>query len=239
MTAPEKVLVLWDVDGTLTSLVQEPVMLFHKWLSGLPIPLTMLPDKAYTHGRSEREIVEEILRRNTADPVSSSLLTCALRLLQLNSNHIREEYEKTLKPLPGVVDTLEWMKSHQIPASVVTGNGFQAACDKLASVGIDELLAIPCGGYADDQLNRHELIQVTIIRCEEWFRRTIDRSRTIYIGDTPHDIEAARKAGIRCVSVATGEFSEAVLRRSCPEMSLRNLAVDGERFQQMLMQLIR
>jgi phosphoglycolate phosphatase len=236
VTVPEKALVLWDVDGTLTSLVPEPVLFFQRWLAEFPIPLTMLPDTNFTHGRSEREIVEEILRRNTAGPVSSNLLTCALRLLQLNSNKIRKEYEISLKPLPGVVSTLKWLMSRQIMASVVTGNGFQAACDKLTAVGIDHLLTIPCGGYAEDDLKRYELIEHTVARCEEWLGRAVTRSRIFYIGDTPQDIKAAKKAEISCVSVATGGFSEAVLRQSCPLMSLRNLAVDGDRFRELLMQ---
>jgi phosphoglycolate phosphatase-like HAD superfamily hydrolase len=39
------------------------------------------------------------------------------------------------------------------------------------------------------------------------FGRTIDPSRAVIIGDTPHDVSCARAHGLRSLAVATGVFS--------------------------------
>lgn len=42
----------------------------------------------------------------------------------------------------------------------------------------------------------------------------LDPAKTIVVGDTVWDVEAARKAGVRCIGVLSGGFSEAELKES-------------------------
>ncbi len=227
-------LVLWDVDGTLTSLVPDPVVLFVRNLRAFPAQLNEYPDEGFTHGRSERDIVREILRRNIGGRATEHMVTGAMRILQMKSAEIRAEYGRIIRPLPGIVDVLEWLRARQISTTVVTGNSFQAAVDKLTATGLTGLLEAPCGGYAEDRLDRHALIGTALARCAEWFGRPVARSRVLYVGDTPQDVEAARQAGVSSVAVGTGQFGVTELECHAPLASLRNLAVDGAKFRELV-----
>jgi phosphoglycolate phosphatase len=239
MSRDGDVLLLWDIDGTLTSLVPDPILLFVRNLAAFPADLGKYPDASFTHGRSEREIVYEILRRNVGKRATDRLVTCAVRILQIRSSELRADYQELISPLPGVRAILQWCRAQRVSATVVTGNSFQAAVDKLSAARIDSLLELPCGGYADDRMERHELISEAISRSEEWFDRPIRRSRVVYIGDTPQDVQAASRAGVHSVAVATGEFSLAQLNGFIPVLSLRNMDADGAKLRELVDQLSR
>ncbi len=230
-------LILWDVDGTLTSLVPEPLAFFGRHLSALPIALSNKADALATHGRSEHQIIRSLLESNLGGPASEHLVTSALRILQMNANEIRAELSGTIAPLPGTRDALLWARERNIPATVVTGNSFQAACDKLAATALDGFLLMPCGGYAEDGPDKSDLIVTAIERCQDWHKCSIPYSSVAYIGDTPYDVKAAKQAGVRSIAVATGGFTLSQLRRENPFQSLRNLALDGDRFRLAISQL--
>lgn len=45
----------------------------------------------------------------------------------------------------------------------------------------------------------------------------------VLIGDTPHDVQAARRSGSRVIGVATGKIDAACLRAECADLVLDDL----------------
>src|SRR4029079_15724715 len=85
---------------------------------------------------------------------------------------------------------------------LVTGNYARAVPLKLRAVGIDPAQFV-VGAFGDDAPTRPELVRLAIDR---WRARGAhpDPARVVVIGDTPRDVDCARKNGCRSVAVATG-----------------------------------
>lgn len=92
--------------------------------------------------------------------------------------------------------------------SLLTGNFEPVARLKLERAGIGSYFAPGQGAFGSDAEDRNELPAIARARAGRvdgsgpW-----PRERTVIIGDTPRDIDAARADGLRCVAVATGPFT--------------------------------
>jgi phosphoglycolate phosphatase-like HAD superfamily hydrolase len=92
----------------------------------------------------------------------------------------------------------------------VTGNLRTGAELKLRRFGIWDYFAE--GGYAEDGERREEIVAAACRRFSARAGRPLEADHFVIIGDTPHDVRAARAHGIRVVAVTTGYFDETALR---------------------------
>lgn len=100
--------------------------------------------------------------------------------------------------LPGVEPLLAAVaEREEAVLGLGTGNFRAAAEAKLAKVGIWHRFAD--GGFGDDAADRAELLAAGVGRLSE-----SERADVVVIGDTPHDISAARAIGARVMAVKTG-----------------------------------
>jgi phosphoglycolate phosphatase len=95
---------------------------------------------------------------------------------------------------------------------LVTGNYARAAPLKLRAAGIDPSQFV-LGAYGGDAPTRPDLVRLAM---EQWRGRGAhpDPRRVVVIGDTPRDVDCAKKNGCRCVAVATGWYSAEKLRET-------------------------
>lgn len=70
----------------------------------------------------------------------------------------------------------------------------------------------PFGGFGSDAEERSMLVEAGAVRGAKRLGIPRDEVRVVVIGDTPKDVEAAHAIGARCVTVATGAFSESELQ---------------------------
>ena len=100
--------------------------------------------------------------------------------------------------LPGVEPLLAALaEREEAVLGLGTGNFRAAAEAKLAKVGIWRHFAD--GGFGDDAADRAELLAAGVERLSK-----SERDDVVVIGDTPHDISAARAIGARVMAVKTG-----------------------------------
>ncbi len=104
--------------------------------------------------------------------------------------------------LPGVVAALDYLATHDVILGVATGNVRAGADAKLAAAGLRDRFAL--GGYGSDSHIRAELVAAAIARAG-----TV--REVVVVGDTIHDISAARACGATVCAVATGGDSPATL----------------------------
>lgn len=111
--------------------------------------------------------------------------------------------------LPGAVELLSLLvERDDLVLGLGTGNTEPAAYAKLARGGLDSFFSF--GGFGSDHSERAELLRVA-------FRRGLrhvanDRApRAVVIGDTPHDVRAARAIGAECIAVSTGSYDAGAL----------------------------
>jgi phosphoglycolate phosphatase-like HAD superfamily hydrolase len=112
---------------------------------------------------------------------------------------------KGVEVLAGVVDTLAYLRP-SCRMGVATGNVKGGAHAKLAAGKLDHWFDF--GGFGCDSHLRAELVAKAITRARERWEVT----EVIVVGDTIHDIAAARACNARVVAVATGSDPAEALR---------------------------
>ncbi len=148
-------------------------------------------------GKTDPAIIEEIFvarlgRRPTAAESAAFLDAYLPRLRAQLATH-------GVEVLAGVVDTLEHLAARgDCVLAVATGNIRAGADAKLAAGKLEQWFGF--GGYGCDSHLRAELVARAIARGRERHEVT----EVIVVGDTIHDIAAARACGARVYAVATG-----------------------------------
>lgn len=149
-------------------------------------------------GKTDPGIIDEIYmarlgRRATADEHSRFLDAYVPRLQALLDEH-------GVEVLAGVEDALRFlsMRPDAVRLGVATGNIRRGAEIKLAAAGL--MSWFDCGGYGCDSAIRAELVAHAIERGKQGR----DVREVVVVGDTIHDISAARACGATACAVATG-----------------------------------
>lgn len=90
----------------------------------------------------------------------------------------------------------------QIAIGIITGNIEENAWLKLTNAGLRKYFSF--GGFGGTAENREELVLEAIFNAEAHLGKAFAREEIIVIGDTPHDVRAAKSAGVRAIGVASG-----------------------------------
>ncbi len=105
--------------------------------------------------------------------------------------------------IAGVAAALAELASDEtVTLGLVTGNYARAVPLKLAAVGID-MSQFVVTAFGDEGPTRPELVRLAV---ERWGARGAEPApeRVVVIGDTPRDVDCAKRNGCRSVAVATG-----------------------------------
>lgn len=201
---------LFDIDGTLISTGGASDRAWHRAFAGLHGVDVKVP--AYTGKGVPDPVVGlqcfrgAIGREPTEDEIE--------RLIALRQRYLAEEVETSpgYRVMPGVEDLLRRLSHEDRLVGLITGNTEPAAQIKLARADLNRFFAF--GGYGSDADDRVDVCRKALDRAEVAADGELDRDACIAIGDTPLDVEAAHGAGIRVISVATGEYGVEALRQA-------------------------
>jgi phosphoglycolate phosphatase-like HAD superfamily hydrolase len=122
--------------------------------------------------------------------------------------------------MPGVPKILEKVKDTDAIIGLVTGNLEEIAYTKLRHFKIHEFFIL--GGFGHISPIRSDLVEYAIKKAEEKFGK-IKKSNVFIIGDTPHDIKAAKDAGVKVIATATGSYSYKEIKEKNPDYIFKNL----------------
>ena len=193
MTAAQAIL-LFDIDGTLAltqgagtramGRVFREVFGIENALAGVDFA-----------GRSDSWIAATAFRNAGREPTPQTVA----RFQDAYVPVLSEELEVGSRLLPCVVELLDALVEQPVVLGLGTGNFRRAAEAKLAYLGIWERFAD--GGFGDDAANRTALLAAALPRLRPL---AAPDAGIIVIGDTRHDIEAARGIGARVLAVQTG-----------------------------------
>jgi phosphoglycolate phosphatase len=208
-----KLLLLFDVDGTLladaTGPVRDAIHLALQRHHG--VDSTRMQRPFSTSGRTDGEIVRAILLDAGVSAARIDELGDAVR--QTCCEVCAELYPEDLSDhvIGGVRELLSWLADRDdVVVGVLTGNFECVAKLKLQRAGIGSMFASGAGAFGSDAEDRAALPAIARRRAGS-AGGPHARSETIVIGDTPQDIACARADGVRCVAVASGEHGGAEL----------------------------
>lgn len=127
--------------------------------------------------------------------------------------------------LPGAAESMAAVAA--LPGtvqSVLTGSSLPNATLKLRAFGLERYVDLTVGGFAGSEAYpKGTLLRVARQRAEEKYTVTFAEPATVYIADSPRDVEAAKIGGARSVAVASGRASTAELRDAGADAVLPDL----------------
>jgi len=106
------------------------------------------------------------------------------------------------KLCPGVPAILDRLADEKTMLGLVTGNCKPGAKVKLNKGGLVDYFTF--GAYGDESSDRAEICRLAHERGENEAGQRISRNDVILVGDSPNDVKAARKYGIRVLAVCSG-----------------------------------
>ena len=216
---PDRRLYLFDIDGTLISTGGAGS-------SAMRLAFTAIwrIDDGFNgvefSGRTDRAILRDALVSNELNdgPFMEHLRRFKRAYFRRLPGTL-ESYEGTV--LPGVVGLLrELAQDDSATVSLGTGNFRNSAAMKLRYYGIDQFFEFGYGGFGDRTEDRASMIEHGIRSAR---RASGKHATVIVIGDTAHDIAAAKANNAVAVGVATGTTDEEGLSKAGADLVLPSL----------------
>lgn len=139
----------------------------------------------------------------------SELKTQGGQLQEFRSRLFKRKYLAQVKPFPGVRDLFERVKRDGLKIAIASS----AKGDELKvferCAGIEDLVEVEASSADAERSKPHpDIFEAVLDRLGPG----TDRNQVIVVGDTPHDAEAAGKAGLKTIGVLCGGFAESDLR---------------------------
>jgi len=190
------ILYLFDIDGTLLHARRSGRRAFDAVFAAHH-GLERACEGMQFGGKTDPALIDELFVARLGRPATDAERAAFLDayLLRLDA----ELAQGGVEVLGGVAETLAWLAARPgILLGIATGNVRAGADAKLAMAGLGAYFAL--GGYGSDSALRAELVARAIARG----RQHADLREVIVVGDTIHDISAARACGAVACAVATG-----------------------------------
>jgi phosphoglycolate phosphatase len=189
-------------------------------------PLIKLPQMA---GRSESEVFFDALALNGADVSASGTAESLLEpfsaelaaALQARSGDLVRDGQL----LPGAAQALAAVAGLDgTVQTVLTGSSRPIAVLKMCAFGLDGFVDFDIGGYGSEAYPKGTLLRVARQRAGEARGVSFGEDATVYVADSPRDVDAAKIGGARSLAVASGRASAAELREAGADAVLPDLA---------------
>lgn len=219
---PTSHLVLWDIDHTLLQtggVGSEVFKAAFKTATGRD--LENAPDPT---GKLEPALFAAACAENSI--ADSSEYFAAFAEAQAREYVIRAaDLAERGTVLPGVREVLAELAG--VPGliqTVLSGNTLLSGRAKLEIFGLATWIDLSCAVGGEDAATRPELVDAAWSRVRAVHDREFSAADTVVIGDTPADVDAARRSGCRVVAVATGKTTAAELERAGADVVLADLS---------------
>jgi phosphoglycolate phosphatase len=216
---PERIAVLFDIDGTLIitgGAGAASWRLAFDELYGIPADIGKFTDTGMTDPDVGHKTFEAVLKRKPESTEFARLLERRLYYL-----HQTVEESEGYRVLAGVAELLPRLVEDGYLLGLVTGNLEAAAHIKLHRARLNRFFSF--GGYGSDSTDRGELTRIALKRAALVNGDAVTPEQAIVVGDTPHDVEGAHAAGMKCIGVGSHEFTVDQLRDSGADYAIASL----------------
>lgn len=185
--------VLLDIDGTLIDSNEQHAHAWQAYLAdhGLRLPVERI---ALMIGMGGDKILKELFHGELSDKKME-------RMSQERDQLYLDRFARRVKPIPGAVEFVAAMASRGLRVALATS----ASDDLLESI----FRVVPVKSFIVGLTTASEVEHSK--PSPDIFRNAIrkfgfEASRTVVVGDTPYDIEAAKDTPCRAIAVQTGHF---------------------------------
>jgi pyrophosphatase PpaX len=194
--------VLFDLDGTLIDSVRLILDSYHHTLATHGLPPRS--DEEWLRGVGTPLTAQFAEWRN--DPETLEALIATYR--EYNLKH----HDRMVTIYPGVADAIQRLRQKGVATGLVTSKNRLGALRGLTLVKLEHLMdVLVCADEVVNPKPHPEPVEkaVALLGAEP--------ERTLYVGDTVHDLRSGRAAGVRTAAVLWGPFGRAVLEAGDPD----------------------
>ncbi len=219
-------MLLFDIDGTLLVTGGAGRIAFERAFEEL-FGIKNAWGDTVPDGKTDPIIIREIADRTIQRKLEEKEYTrlCERYLLYFAEEIIDSPRFHLLPGVPKLLELLAGME-HLI-LGIVTGNFEGAAWAKLEKGDLKHYFGF--GGFGSDSWDRAEITRIALERGRGNRAKQVSKENVFVIGDTPHDVSAAKKLGLKSIAVKTGHTPENELLASRPDYILPDLS-DSEKF---------
>jgi len=129
-----------------------------------------------------------------------------------------QHHDRLVRPYDGVVAVIRDFARAGHPMALVTSKADWLAKRALVHVGLDDAIPVVVGC---DSCTRHKPHPEPVERALALLRATPEDA--IFVGDSPHDVEAGRAAGVYTVGVTWGAFTPDEMARSGADLVIHGI----------------
>lgn len=188
-------LILFDLDGTLVDSAFDLYRAMNMSLNELQLPLVTEVQVRVWIGKGTALFCYSVLQHLTGTvdlAQQQQLLDTFLRIY--NADPCVDT-----QPFDGILPFLDWAKAQGKTLICVTNKPEQPARKILEVLNMSHYFADVVGG---DRFEVRKPDPKPLLHCVEAFDSTVQK--TLMVGDSSNDVEAARRAGIDCIVVSYG-----------------------------------
>ena len=185
---------LFDLDGTLVDSIELIMRSMHHAFDGHPGRVPTDDEWRALIGRP----LSDSFREFVPDEPEVARLIGRYREYQL-ANH-----DRLLHAYDGVVEAIRGFSAKGHPMALVTSKADWLAARALAHVGLDDAIPVVVGC---DSCTRHKPHPEPVERALALLG--VSPVDSLFVGDSPHDVESGRAAGVFTVGVTWGAFTRA------------------------------
>jgi phosphoglycolate phosphatase len=214
-----RALILFDVDGTLLETRRAADNSVHKDAFGAALESAWgvrgaSVDEIAHSGKTDRWILRLLaaVRGVPDEDVTAARVDAAAAAVTAYCAARADALAASVRALPGVEALLAALTARGAVLGLVTGNLEGVAAQKVRAAGLEKYFST--GGFGSDAEDRADCIRIARLRAAARFPALAAGVPVFHVGDTPYDVDAAVRAGVRGVGVATGHFSAAALREA-------------------------
>ena len=128
-------------------------------------------------------------------------------------------HDRLVRPYEGVLEVIREFASNGHPMALVTSKADWLAKRALVHVGLDDAIPVVVGC---DSCARHKPHPEPVERALALLRVTARDA--MFVGDSPHDIEAGRAAGVYTVGVTWGAFTRDEMSRAGADLVIHEVS---------------
>jgi pyrophosphatase PpaX len=177
----------------------------------------------------DRDLDRQTLMANVGQPLPRQMEAIdpakAADLLESYLLHNHREHETFIKSFPGVSASLARLRSAGVKIAVVTSK--RRVSVEMALTSFPELREVTDYFVTMEDTEEHKPHPAPLLKGLE-ILGNVPTGEAAYVGDSPHDVRAARAAAVTSIAVSWGAFTEETLRAAAPDYLVPDLdsAVD-------------
>ena len=192
---------LFDLDGTLIDSIP---LIMASFRHTMRTHLGAVPDDAAWRAGFGTPLRPQ-LRKFARDDEHASRMVATYRA------YTDAHHDRLLKSYAGIDGALDALRDAGARLAVVTSKTHALARRGLARCGLNQYFGVLIGA---DDVHEHKPHPAPVLAALD--RLSADPADTVFIGDSPHDIEAGHAAGVRTAAALWGPFPREALASASP-----------------------